>query len=128
MKLGGELVNVLPNADNAIIPEEKFFDYALHPIKGKGKAYAFDKALGYNLNNARKLIENIRNNLTNFEAISKGDNGYGLKYEVLMELLGENGKTANVLTSWIVEHESGNTRMTSVYIKGGRRKKHDKTV
>ena len=64
------------------------------------------------------MIKNIRKNLSNFEAIFKGDNGYGLRYEVLMKLEGENGRVANVLTSWIVEHESGSTRLTSAYIKG----------
>ena len=115
-------MGALPNADKAIISETKFVEYVLHPNKSRGKAFAFQQVLGYNLSNAAKLIENIRNNLDNFEANFKGDNGYGLKYEVLMELEGENGRTANVLTSWIVEHKTGNTRMTSAYVKNRRRK------
>jgi len=51
-------LNILPEAEDAVIPVEKLTDYALHPIKGKGKAIAFDRALGYNLTNADKLIEN----------------------------------------------------------------------
>ncbi|MDR0293929.1 MAG: hypothetical protein LBH95_07245 [Oscillospiraceae bacterium] len=98
------------------MPVEKFTEYALDPVKGKGKAHAFEKALGYDLSNADKLIENIRKNLKNFEAKAKGDNGYGFKYEVLMNLTGENGKTANVLTGWIVEHKNGETKLTSAYI------------
>ena len=109
-------MNILPNAENVVIPVEKFTEYALHPVKGKGKAYAFEQVLGYDLSNVDKLIENIRNNITNFESKLKGDNGFGLKYEVLMKLTGSNGRTANVLTGWIVEHGKKETRLTSVYV------------
>jgi len=120
MSGGDMLLNVLPNTDKAIIPVEKFTEYALDPVKGKGKAFAFERALGYNIFNADALIANIRRNLKNFEAKPKGDNGYGLKYEILMLLIGENKKSANVLTSWIVEHSGGKTRLTSAYVTKGR--------
>lgn len=120
--VGGGKVNILPNAATAVISIRKFTEYALHPVKSKGKAYAFEKVLGNNLSNSDKLIENIRMNLANFEAKLKGDNGFGFKYEVMMDLLGENGNRANVLTSWIVEHKTGDTRLKSAYIKSGRRK------
>jgi len=110
-------MNILPKADKAIIPIEKFTQYVLHPVKSKGKSYAFERVLGYNLLNADKLIDNIRGNIKNFEAIPKGDNGFGVKYEITMTLLGENGRNAKVLTSWIVEHDSEETRLTSAYIK-----------
>ena len=109
-------MNILPNADKAVIPLEKFTRYILHPVKSNGKAYVFKRALGYDLSNADRLIENIKRNLKRFEAIPKGDNGYGLKYEIVMKLLGEKGRTAYVLTSWIVEHSNGETRLTSAYI------------
>lgn len=49
---------VLPNYDKAVIPIEKFTQYAPNPEKDKNKAEAFEKALGYNLNNAEGLIKN----------------------------------------------------------------------
>ena len=52
--------------------------------------------------------------------VEKGDNDFGTRYEVMMTLTGENGKTANVLTGWIVEHGSDNVRLTSAYIKNRR--------
>jgi hypothetical protein len=113
-------VKVLPNADKAIIPLQKFIDYVLHPINGKGKAYAFQHALGYDLSNVEKLIENIRQNVFSYEAKYKGDNGFGLKYEVFMELTGENGKSAYVLTGWIYEYGSEYPRLTSAYVKNRR--------
>ena len=68
--------------DNAVIPIEKFTQYILDPVKSKGKAYAFKRVLGYDLSNADKLIKNIRQNLKNFEAIPKDNNGYGIRYEI----------------------------------------------
>ena len=107
----------LPKYRHAVIPIEKFLQYALDPIRGKGKAVAFEKALGYNTKNAEKLIENIRAHLGDYDAREKGDKGYGMTYEVLMELTGENGKKAYVLTAWIYDARTDGPRLTSAYIK-----------
>ena len=106
----------LPNYKNAIIPEEKFTQYALNPLKDKNKAEAFELALGYNLSNYKKLIKNIEDNVNKFNAVEKEDKGYGKRYEVLMTLIGENKKIANVKTAWIIEKETGETRLTSAYV------------
>lgn len=109
---------LLPNYKQAIIPEEKFTKYALdiNNPKGKDKAIAFEKALGYNLNNYEKLIENIRNNLDKFNAIEKPDKGYGKVYEMIMTLTGENGKNANIKTGWLIDKKTKETRLTSAYV------------
>jgi len=117
MYVGGNKMNVLPNAEKAIIPIIKFTQYALHPIKSKGKSVVFEKKLGYNINNANKLIENIRRNIINFEAFPKGDDGFGMRYQIDMLLIGENGQTANVRTGWIIDNTTNATRLTSAYIK-----------
>ena len=110
------IINVLPNADGAIIELQKFTEYALNPMKEKNKAEAFSKALGYTTQNADMLIENIRQNIINFNAIEKPDNGYGKRYEILMTLTGVNQKRANVKTAWIVDKKTGETRLTSAYV------------
>jgi len=107
----------LPNASCAVIPIEKFTEYALHPMRSHGKWIAFRDALGYNLANAHKLVENIRQNIDKFPAYEKGDKGFGMTFSVLMELTGENGRTGNVLTAWIQDTETGATRLTSAYVK-----------
>lgn len=109
---------LLPNYQKAVIPQEKFTKYALdkNNPKGKDKAIAFEKALGYNLSNSDKLIENIRNNISNFNAVEKSDKGYGKVYEIIMKLTGENGKTANVKTGWLIDKDTGETRLTSAYV------------
>ena len=109
---------LLPNYQEAVIPQEKFTKYALdkNNPRGKDKAIAFEKALGYNLSNSEKLIENIRNNISNFNAVEKPDKGYGKVYEIIMKLTGENGKIANVKTGWLIDKETGETRLTSAYV------------
>ena len=107
---------VLPNAEEAIIPIEKLSEYALHPVKSRGKHIVFERALGYNLANAELLRENIRTNLKSFEASPTDDNGYGQKYEVMMSLRGENGNTADVFTCWIIEHGTDKPRLVTTYV------------
>lgn len=117
----------LPNYDRAVIPKEKFTQYALNPQKDKNKADAFEKALGYNLNNANKLIKNIKENVNKFNAIEKEDKGFGKRYEVLMTLKGENKKIANIKTAWIIDKDTGETRLTNAYVtsKDWRKNKND---
>ncbi len=108
--------NPLPNADNVVVPKEKFTEYALNYSKDANKAEAFQKALGYTVDNAHDLIKNIVSQLPYYEAVEKPDNGYGKRYEVLMNLMGPNGKTANVKTAWIKDKTTGEMRLTSGYV------------
>ena len=78
---------------------------------------AFERALGYNLINYKKLIENIRKNITNFPATRHEDKGHGTRYSVDMQLKGENNKTARVVTAWIDDNKTGEMRLTSAYVK-----------
>jgi hypothetical protein len=107
-------MKVLPNAKSAVIPVEKFTEYSLNPLKQKDKAEAFEKALGYTLDNYQMLIDNIKSNITNYPATPKPDLGYGQRYQVVMNLLGENGKEAKVLTAWLADKNT--TRLISVYV------------
>ena len=109
-------VNLLPNIDKIRIPTEKFTEYALDFQKNKDKATAFQSALGYNKTNSDLLIVNILANVRNFEAIPKGDDGYGMRYEVIMTMKGINGKTANVLTAWLDDTKADEMRLISAYV------------
>lgn len=104
------------------IPKEKFTQYALNPLKSPDKAKAFESALGYNLNNYQDLIDKIDSAFDKNKLKQKGDNGYGMRYEQIMDIQGPNGKTAKVLTAWIDNKNSGDYRLVSAYIdkrKGG---------
>ncbi len=116
---------LLPNLKNAIIPKEKLLNYALdknHP-QGKEKAKAFEIALGYNIENYQDLIDNIMQNIDKFPAKLKGENEYGQKYEVLMTITGNNNKKANIKTAWLVDKNTNETRLTTLYVTSKKYKK-----
>lgn len=76
----------------ANIPKEKFTDYSLNPIKSPDKAKAFKEALGYDLDNYTDLIKNVENHINESKFVEKGDSGFGMKYEYIMNITGANGK------------------------------------
>lgn len=96
------------------MPDEKFTQYSLNPLKVPDKAKAFKSALGYTVDNFEDLRQNILDNLVEDKFIEKGDNGYGMRYEQILELTGPNGKKAKVLTAWIQDDED--KRLVSVYV------------
>lgn len=106
----------LPKYQEAIIPKEKFTEYALNPEKDANKAKAFKAALGYTKDNAEELMEQIYNKLPDYEATERGDKGWGMTYQVIMDITGPNGKTAQVLTAWIKDKDTGKVRMTTVHV------------
>lgn len=109
---------LLPNVDKVVIPEAKIKSYALnksHP-SGKDKAIAFEKALGYNINNADDLIKNVKDNVSKYKAVPKGESQFGKKYEVVMNIKGPNGKVAKVLTGWIITPDSDTPRLTTIHV------------
>jgi hypothetical protein len=109
-------MKILPRANEAVIPIEKFTKYALNPEGDFNKHVAFERALGYNLSNYQELIDNIFENIENYPAVPKGNAGHGMCYEVIMELTGTNGKTASVLTAWIDDTKTGEMRLINAYI------------
>ena len=106
----------LPRYTEAVIPKGKFVGYALNPQKDPNKARAFKEALGYTQENAEDLIQQIREELSKYRAVEKGDRGYGMTYEVVMDITGPNKKTAKVLTAWIDDKNNGEMRLTTVHV------------
>ena len=103
-------------AGNFAIPMQKLVGYALDPQKAPDKAKAFELALGYTKDNAAELLQSIFDNADESRFVEKGDSGFGMRYEYIMELEGSNGKKARVVTAWI--RENGKLRLTSVYVTG----------
>lgn len=106
--------SIIKERGNISLPLAKFIGYALNPDKDINKATAFKKALGYDMTNADDLIDNIIDHVDESKLIPKTDNGYGMLYEYVMQLVGPNGKKANVLTAWIQDGKK--KRLTSAYV------------
>ena len=109
-------VSTLPRSEEAVIPRSKLTEYALNPEKDADKAAAFKAALGYTSGNVDELIQQIYDKLPEYEAVEKGDRGWGMTYEVIMDIIGPNGKTAKVLTAWIDDRSNGEMRLTTIHV------------
>ena len=118
-KQGKSVTMKLQRPPEAVIPIEKLTQYALNPEKDTNKAEAFQLALGYTKENVNELIQQIYDRLPDYPAKEKPDNGWGKRYEVKMDLAGPNGKTAKVITAWIDDKNTGEMRLTSVYVDKG---------
>ena len=93
----------LPNSDRAVIDTAKLRDYLLstsHPV-GRFKARLFE-SLGYSADNWERLETDIRAIIVTAEARPMEKTEYGTKYEVRGTITGPNGRSAGVLTVWIV--------------------------
>ncbi len=96
----------------------KLEDYALNPVhrEGRHKARLFESVLGITRANADPLLKGLRDAAAKSEsAVAKGDNGFGLVYEVRFPLSTEKG-SATILSAWIVRHGEDFPRLTTCYI------------
>ena len=103
--------------DNSVIPESKLTKYALdknHAGGGRDKAIAFELALGYNQSNYKDLMQQVYDKLNAYPAVFKRTDKYGDRYEIVMDITGPNGKTAKVLTGWLLKDEKA--RLTTIYV------------
>ena len=80
---------ILPNANNAVIPIEKFTKYVLNPEhpSGKHKVLVFKSVFGYSISNAEILVSNTRESVRKFPAAFVGECDFGDKYEIVMEMI-----------------------------------------
>lgn len=109
---------ILPNADNVHIANEKFTKYLLggENQAGLAKGKAFESRLGYTSSNWKELKKEIEIRATKYPVISKGNNGFGERYEQKIIIYGKKDTPANVVVGWI-DKLDGTTSMSSAYIK-----------
>ena len=93
-----------PDAEHAIVAEEKVRDYLLnfkHPIGGP-KARWF-VTLGYTIDNWQDLVNDLRWLVETADDFVAKPSPFGVKYEVRGELGRPGYRLATVLTVWIVD-------------------------
>lgn len=102
------------------IERQKILDYLLSPTHPIGQYKAeFFQALGYHQLIWRTLERDIRGLLAAERRLSHaGDTGHGVKYTVSGLLAGPNGRTARVLTVWIVDPVHNVLRFVTAYPEG----------
>lgn len=97
----------LPEAQRAVIAPAKIRDYLLstsHPV-GRFKV-PFFASLGYAVANWQRLEQDLLALAASGDAEPGRESPYGQKYEIHGTLNGPSGKSASVLTVWIVRFES----------------------
>jgi hypothetical protein len=106
----------LPNWQNAVVDPAKVRDYLLstsHPV-GRFKA-AFFNALGYTDTNWTVLHRDLLALAALDAAVPGQPAEFGAKYEVHATLVGPSGRTATVVTAWIVRAGEDVPRFITAY-------------
>jgi hypothetical protein len=104
----------LPGAEAAVVDPEKVRDYLLSPTHqvGRFKA-AFFAALGYSQRNWADLEQDLRNLASGQEGVQGKFSRFGNKYEISGTLTGPSGRSARVLSVWIVRHDENFPRFVT---------------
>jgi hypothetical protein len=107
---------MLPNADLAVVDHAKVRDYLLsssHPV-GRFKAVFF-RSLGFTharwpiLQNALLAVARTG------QALELSPTDFGRRFEVRDTLVGPNGRSARVVTAWIVRPAEAFPRFVTAY-------------
>lgn len=105
----------LSNPDKAVIPEEKIHDYLLSPSHSVGRHKAvFFSSLGYTQLEWQTLAEDLREFLDGDASLIEETN-YGRKYELRGSITGPNGRSAAIVTAWIVLYDEDVARFVTAY-------------
>jgi uncharacterized protein DUF6883 len=106
----------LPAGERAFIEPAKIRDYLLsdsHPV-GRFKA-PFFASLGYTRTGWRRLDEDLRGLAVSGDAEPGRNSPYGQKYEIRGTLKGPSGKSAEVLTVWIILFGGGTPQFVTAF-------------
>jgi hypothetical protein len=109
----------LPRADIAVISVEKLRDYILsrtHPV-GRFKA-AFFERLGYSQDDWQTLAVDLRRQHLPMPAERVDSNTFGSKYRIDALIVGPAGRSAMVVSVWIVLAYEEAPRLVTLYPGG----------
>ena len=101
-------------SSNAIIAKEKISDYLLkwQPDNDKSK---FLELAGYSADNWQKLVDDIRKQILPADAETVRKTPYGDLFRIRNDLMGPNGVTLRVVTVWMQEYVSGETKFITLF-------------
>ena len=111
----------MPYYSEAVTPREKFVNYSLDYSnkKAAGKAEAYERGLGYTIDNADGLIEQIHTAITSgIDYYDMNATEYGIKYKFCIPITGPNGKTKNVIAVYQIDNGKEIPRMVTNYMEG----------
>jgi hypothetical protein len=107
---------MVPNYENAYVPEPKLTEYLLSEKHAVGKAKAkYFRSLGYNDANVDQLQRDLIMIVKSNEITHKIETSFGLKYIVEGQLETPKGSIAQVITVWVVEPIDNRPRFVTAY-------------
>src|SRR5437867_1606832 len=98
---------------DAPIDRRKLTAYLLKPRRDDDKS-AFLALAGYTLDNADQLLADIGEQILPGEADLIEQTEYGPKYRIRSTLTGPNRKTLNVVTTWMTEDATNQTKVVTL--------------
>ena len=111
----------IPNAHRAVIESVKLHDYLLSGSHSVGRFKApFFLALGYSAEDWPRLEADFRTQHLAQDATLGERTRYGQKYEIRATLVGPSGRSAEVVSAWIVRSGEDFPRFVTAYPEGGR--------
>lgn len=113
----GELLRImLPNHEQAHIPEAKLTKYLLSETHAVGRAKAkYFRSLGYTEANANDLKDALLMIAKSEDVSEKVTTPYGTKYIVEGGIVTLSGTTARIRTVWAVEPHDERPRFVTAY-------------
>jgi len=106
----------IPNADQAIISRNKLRDYLLSPKSPQGRYKArFFAGLGYTGDTWRRFEADLRSQHLNLDAVESGSSEHGRKFAIAGRLTGPSGRSAEVLSVWIIDQGGSVPRFVTAY-------------
>jgi len=101
-------------SDQTIIAPEKITQYLLkwQPDNDKSK---FLNHAGYIIENWQQLVHDIRSQVLPLEAKLVRKTHYGDMYEIRTSLVGPNGVSLKIVTVWMIECKSKQTKFITLF-------------
>jgi len=106
----------LPNADWAVVADEKIARYLLSPVhpSGRHKA-AFFRRFGFTPQHPGALAAALREHACGNEVARLDDTAFGTRYTVEGPLHTPDGRAPLVRTVWFVDHSEELPRLVTAY-------------
>jgi hypothetical protein len=99
---------------DALVAQKKLTEYLLRWRPENDKSVFLAQA-GYTLENAGRLLADIREQLMPLEAELAENTDYGTKFALAGVLTGPNGRALRVVTIWMTEEATGQTKFITLY-------------
>jgi len=99
---------------DTIIAKAKIEGYLLKWLPENDKSLFLSQA-GYVINDPERLVSDLREQILSLEADFVGRDRYGDRHKIRGQLTGPNGKSLAVVTIWMTEHETGQTKFITLF-------------